>query len=181
MTDYFNYDSFVSEEYANKRSFLSDWGATGTLYFPDYEPNDRVIDSHLLVGGVNATDFDNKMSDYLDSSFKVGDNDTFRILFNDFKGKVKPLMQQMDDYVAEAEEAKAAIEAAIAKDEAAMKLAEEAYDAVMADDESFMIAVAWDTNTNEVLKYEVDKEAQKAAAEEEKKKTFEANCWKPGK
>ena len=119
------------------------------------------------------------LSDYYDDTFKVGVQNTFEDIAVVYEANVNKAIDIMNDYASTASAAKAAIEAAIAKDAEAAKLAKEAYDS----DTNLVydtVEVVNDAGQKEKVK-KLNAEKTLAAREAAYAKTWDANCWKPGK
>lgn len=127
----------------------------------------------------NLIDYDlgakSLLSNFYDDTFKVGAQNTFEDISVDFEASVNKAVEIMNSYAVTAKAAKEAIEAAIAKDAEAARLAQAAYDAIMEDTASYTYA---DTEDGEPYLHSAE---QKSDAEAAYVTTWEANCWKPGK
>ena len=131
--------------------------------------------------GLNDYDLNLKsmLSDYYDDTFKVGAQNTFEDISVVFEAKVNRAIDLMNDYTATATAAKIAIEAAIAKDAEAARLAQEAYNN---EPNVYKEETSWSSEQGAWVKTPVyDHEATIAAKEAAYARTWEANCWKPGK
>lgn len=119
------------------------------------------------------------LSNFYDDTFKVGAQNTFEDISVVFEAKVNKAIGLMNDYAATASAAKTAIEAAIAKDAEAARLAQEAYDNTP---KVYKESTSWSDSQGAFVTTSVyDHEATIAAKEAAYAKTWEANCWKPGK
>lgn len=131
--------------------------------------------------GLNDYDLNPKsmLSDYYDDTFKVGAQNTFEDISVVFEAKVNRAIDLMNDYTATATAAKIAIEAAIAKDAEAARLAQEAYNN---EPNVYKEETSWSSEQGAWVKTSVYDEAATIAAKEAAyARTWEANCWKPGK
>lgn len=121
---------------------------------------------------------------FYDSTFKVGNENSFEIISSGFEKSIDSAVKQMNEYVATAQAAKAAIEAAIKQDEDARKAAQEAYDAEYKKHQPFEDEYETYVENGVELKRliasaEDKKAAAISAAEGERDRVWQEKCWKP--
>ena len=111
-------------------------------------------------------------------TFKAGPGNAFQTITNEFEGTINNINDTVNGYVATAQAAKAAIEAAIAQD-ALAKAHTEAAAAAVEPIYKTVGTGTYDKDGNEITRSEYDAEATAAARQAEYNRVWEAECWKP--
>ena len=162
-------------------------GAVGNSGFnynnPAFTPEYRtkVLEIKDSTNFKNKENYDpnpsNRLNKFDYETFKAGPGNAFQTVTNEFESSINSVNDAVNSYVATAQAAKAAIEAAIAQDAAAKKHAEEAAAAV----EPIYKTVGTGTYKDgiEITKSEYDAEATAAARQAAYDEVWNAECWKP--
>lgn len=138
----------------------------------------KSMDESCFTNIEESIDPKSKLSKFYTRTFKVGNTDTFELLSNEYETAINSATDKMDEYVEKASKAKAEIEAAIAQDQKAHKMAEQARIDTANNYPSFV--QEYDKKTGKPINsYDDYCNARAAAVKKAYNDTWNANCWKP--
>lgn len=118
------------------------------------------------------------LSKFYNTAFKIGTSDAFETLAIEYENSVDVVTYKINEYVANAKNAKRTIEEAINKDKKAHRLATSAKELFLSNYPSYEEMLISKNITSElypVLQYETDK---KKAGDNEYNTVWKSNCWK---